>query len=767
MKVIFPLLLLMNLCFIRVVFGGEKLRITTLVDGVQREYFLHVPSSYNNAKSIPLVFMLHGTGGDGEKMYDNSGWAELAETDGFIAVFPSSLRYRIISQEEDKNTTKWNTLPDTEWSLQSGQVAKDDIRFLRKIIDEIKAKYTIDEKKVYLSGFSNGGQMAAKSSIEMSDIFAAVCMNAGSFYLDTTYIPKMKIPVLYQVGDRDYGPGNVGPEFPPIPLTYFDSLLKTPDLPFFNGRIYNVKNRIINNFKFSQKFILSGDTNRAMVALFLPELKSDNHEFQFVYVKNLAHSYPNWAPAEHWKWMKKFSKNPPNAGKYSLTIQEGYGSGVFDNGEKIHIWSKQIDGKVFTHWSGDIQYLSDPNEYHSIVNMPAKNVSLTANYANLTPRMQMNPFKIKAAQREKNIFVYTPADKNLTKGVVWLFHGTNGNAQQFINDPDVSQLIDLLMIKNYGVVALTSEESEFKLDFNGDGVYRYTYGLDSTLTDIANVRIIRDSLIRRNLIMQSTPHVAIGWSAGGAFSEIIANSLGWKAAVNHTSPGIDSLSVSPKVKVPYLASINENDRNPDVGLAGNEQTKKNIQNYKNRGACALLHEHLMAPLYPERFDRAPSITEDLSRSLFRELKTNEMLDSLDYLKLLANPLFTFIENNLSRFPVYARLTPEQKNAMQRQIQVLNAEHNIKADINGLTLNFIENACGNVTSLNQNDKESITIFPNPAITWVSVNKEVEYKIYNYQGILMQKGKSRDIEVSYLVPGVYIFDADGYRVKLLKL
>ena len=50
--------------------AGMKLRMTTLVDGENREYFLHIPSSYDGKTDVPLVFMLHGTGGDGEKMYD-------------------------------------------------------------------------------------------------------------------------------------------------------------------------------------------------------------------------------------------------------------------------------------------------------------------------------------------------------------------------------------------------------------------------------------------------------------------------------------------------------------------------------------------------------------------------------------------------------------------------------------------------------------------------------------------------------------------------
>ena len=38
------------------------------IDGARRNFLIHVPSSYDAQASTPMVFMLHGTGGDGEKL---------------------------------------------------------------------------------------------------------------------------------------------------------------------------------------------------------------------------------------------------------------------------------------------------------------------------------------------------------------------------------------------------------------------------------------------------------------------------------------------------------------------------------------------------------------------------------------------------------------------------------------------------------------------------------------------------------------------------
>lgn len=171
-------------------FVKGKNRFLIQVDGDTREYFVHVPTNYDGTTNLPVVFMLHGTSGNGEKFYNESGWVEVGNDENIITVFPSSWRYCIITDGVQKNTTKWNTLPDADWSLCTGQTARDDIKFLKRVITELKAKFAVDTTKIYLEGFSNGGQMAAKCTIEMSDIFAAIVENAGSFTLILLMFPN-------------------------------------------------------------------------------------------------------------------------------------------------------------------------------------------------------------------------------------------------------------------------------------------------------------------------------------------------------------------------------------------------------------------------------------------------------------------------------------------------------------------------------------------------------------------------------------------------
>src|SRR5688500_13033371 len=85
-----------------------RIDVTLNVEGGDRFFIVHRPSGPAPSGGYPLVFMFHGSSGDGQKFYNISGWKEKGEQETFVTVFPSSLEYCV---EEDGNrhrTTKWN-----------------------------------------------------------------------------------------------------------------------------------------------------------------------------------------------------------------------------------------------------------------------------------------------------------------------------------------------------------------------------------------------------------------------------------------------------------------------------------------------------------------------------------------------------------------------------------------------------------------------------------------------------------------------------------
>ena len=283
-----------------------KNRYTITVEGVEREYYVHVPQGYTGTETLPLVFMLHGTSGNGLDMWDRSGWKEVGDTANILTVYPSSLRFCIDDPNDGiKTTTKWNSQP-SEWTYCNPAAdAKDDIAFLKAVLAEVSNTFKVNSKKVYLVGFSNGGQMAAKCSIFMSDKLAAVCSNAASFSNDTTYSPLRKIPTLFQLGNKDYGPGVDGPE---ISLSIIDEVLANTAF-----KPHQATNTYIKSFGLSGNYTLSGDTSTAMIATYPSLTAGSTADYRFVFVKGLAHAYPNgtnhWMKAAplHWNWLKQFS----------------------------------------------------------------------------------------------------------------------------------------------------------------------------------------------------------------------------------------------------------------------------------------------------------------------------------------------------------------------------------------------------------------------------------------------------------------------------
>lgn len=198
------------------------------VGGFKRSYVQYVPTSVDGSQKVPLVVMLHGTGGTGDKYYGISGWVERAKTQGFIAVFPDAFTYCYFGDEnfngvkdkgEFKLDSKWTdgnlgaadqplcdakdlaNLPADKLALIQSKTLVDDAAFLRTLVAELTKKLPVDPKRVYLAGFSNGANMAARAMVEMDDVFAAGHVAAGS--LQVAGPAKTPRPVVVSVGTLD------------------------------------------------------------------------------------------------------------------------------------------------------------------------------------------------------------------------------------------------------------------------------------------------------------------------------------------------------------------------------------------------------------------------------------------------------------------------------------------------------------------------------------------------------------------------------------
>ena len=136
------------------------------VKGMQRTFIVYTPKSLK--ANAPLLFVFHGSGGDGESMRDATGFEFdlLADRDGFVVVYPDGYQ----------NT--WN-----DCRKASPQPARrmniDDESFVEAMIAKEAADHNVDRKRVFSAGWSNGGQLGYRFAMERPNQLAAVAAVVG------------------------------------------------------------------------------------------------------------------------------------------------------------------------------------------------------------------------------------------------------------------------------------------------------------------------------------------------------------------------------------------------------------------------------------------------------------------------------------------------------------------------------------------------------------------------------------------------------------
>ena len=134
-----------------------------------RPFKLHVPRSYDPAAKVPLVVLLHGYTSNSAAA--DSYFKLTAESDrrGFLYATPDGT-------EDRRGKQHWNA---TEACCDFYGRGTDDSAYLSKLVDTVKAGYSVDAKRVYFIGHSNGGFMSHRMACDHADVVAAIVSLAG------------------------------------------------------------------------------------------------------------------------------------------------------------------------------------------------------------------------------------------------------------------------------------------------------------------------------------------------------------------------------------------------------------------------------------------------------------------------------------------------------------------------------------------------------------------------------------------------------------
>ena len=159
-------------------------------DGINREYVLYMPNSYDGATAVPVLFNFHGFGGSASEFMQEADMRSLAEADTFILIYPQGSCLDGLSH--------WNACPIGEDNKSDA----DDFGFVEAIITEISSQYNVDMERIYAAGYSNGGMMAYGLANYKSDLVAAVASVSGVM-LDCTGSTNHPMPVVHLHGTSD------------------------------------------------------------------------------------------------------------------------------------------------------------------------------------------------------------------------------------------------------------------------------------------------------------------------------------------------------------------------------------------------------------------------------------------------------------------------------------------------------------------------------------------------------------------------------------
>jgi poly(hydroxyalkanoate) depolymerase family esterase len=142
-----------------------------------RDYTVALPDGLETDAPVPVVMVLHGCLQTQRDMVNDTRFVELADREGFVAVFPFLTSSAPL---ERRNRNCWGFWFDQHQTEGAGEPGD-----LRRILAEVEAEFAIDPERRYVVGLSSGAAMAVVMAVIYSEDFAAAGSVAGLPYDET------------------------------------------------------------------------------------------------------------------------------------------------------------------------------------------------------------------------------------------------------------------------------------------------------------------------------------------------------------------------------------------------------------------------------------------------------------------------------------------------------------------------------------------------------------------------------------------------------
>jgi polyhydroxybutyrate depolymerase len=201
MKTIAVLLpVLLGLLSVQRVFGDDDPLTHLQSGGLDRTYLIHVPATLPKG-SVPLVVVLHGGGGSAAGAAKQTHFDVESDQGGFIVAYPDGTgRSGFLMRRADRQGLyTWNAGNCCGYAEEH---AVDDVGFIRALVMQLEKDYSIDPKRIYATGLSNGAMLSYRLACEASDLFAAVGTVSGGIEVPDCK-PSNPVSVIHIHGSAD------------------------------------------------------------------------------------------------------------------------------------------------------------------------------------------------------------------------------------------------------------------------------------------------------------------------------------------------------------------------------------------------------------------------------------------------------------------------------------------------------------------------------------------------------------------------------------
>jgi len=176
----------------------QPLRSTTIQQEtakafVNRPYWLSYAN--NGAPSPrPLFLFLHGLGASAEAVRQAVQLEAFTQQNDIVAAVPEG-------SLDSHRRRFWNA---TNACCDYDGLGTNDVAYIAAVIADVRAKRNIDDQRIFVVGYSNGGFMAHRLACDLSDVIVGIASFSGVGHQNTKLCqPTRPVAVLQIHGDSD------------------------------------------------------------------------------------------------------------------------------------------------------------------------------------------------------------------------------------------------------------------------------------------------------------------------------------------------------------------------------------------------------------------------------------------------------------------------------------------------------------------------------------------------------------------------------------